>query len=67
MSWLSPDPRQPNGKWRNRKSGKIRDGWWGYYRPSDVFFVKIKGLQMKRVHDDSPEYGNWELVREGGK
>lgn len=57
-------PPLPNGKWRNRKSGKVREGWWSYYWPSDVFVVKISGLSQRRIHGDEPEYGDWQLVRE---
>ncbi len=65
MSWLSPEPRKPNGKWRNRKSGKVREGFWIYRWASDTFDVRIKGCPRKHVYGDEPEYGDWKLVREG--
>lgn len=58
------EPKPPNGKWLNNKSGKIREGWWTYYWPSDVFYVAIKGLRQQRIHGEEPEYGNWRLVRQ---
>ncbi len=60
----STDPIPPNGRWRNRKTGNVRVGWWSYYPPSDRFTVEIKGLQARHVYDETPEYGPWELLRD---
>lgn len=61
--WLSLKPKPPNGRWRNTKSGNVREGWWEYYWPSDCFYVHIKGCPKQRVYGEEPEYGDWEMVK----
>lgn len=56
-------PPPENGKWLNIKTNKIRIGHWEYLRGMDRFRIKIKGLSLKIIDGDSPEYGDWILQR----
>lgn len=50
------------GKWKNKKSGKIREGRWEYFWHSDCFLIDIKGIRRHSTRNDSPEFGNWEFI-----
>jgi len=56
-------PPAPFAQWRNVKTGKIREGWWQYLRGAERFDVQIKGLRRQIFAGETPEYGNWQLIR----
>ncbi len=61
MSLFSPPARF--ARWINIKTGKTCEGWWQYLRGAERFDVQIKGLKRQRFAGETPEYGNWRLIR----
>ena len=51
-----------SGMWINKKTKNIRSGQWCYVWHSDIFYIWIKGLPMKSIKGDHPEFGNWKLI-----
>ena len=54
--------------WINGK--RTVTGHWKYYWPSDVFIINLDSIdkitgEKKRlmVHNDTPEWGNWKLIK----
>lgn len=57
--------------WRNGK--RVISGSWIYSWASDTFAIfldsrdRVTGMpRVLRVHGETPEWGNWKLVREPG-
>lgn len=57
------------GKWVNKR--RIVTGYWNYVWSADMFVIvlnstdRLTGMQrVLHVHGDTPEWGNWKLVRQ---
>lgn len=51
-------------KWTNGKT--VRNGFYEFYWPGDFFWVWFGNAAARKVYNDTPEWGNWKLIREEG-
>ena len=47
--------------YKNKKSNKIRKGWWYWIWYKNCFLIKIDGIAEKLVYSEKPEFDNWYL------